>query len=83
MAQFQGFTCDVCGKVIEPRQRTKRTVRLEGAQEGDYHEDLCPDCTVVPEHVELKPIPRRKKPSAQGDPAPAADDQDVPAGVGG
>lgn len=71
MAQFQGFTCDSCGKVVAAEERTKRTVRMEGPRFGngqEYHEDLCPDCVAVPEGVKLRDIPRRKKVADEPDP---------------
>jgi hypothetical protein len=62
MAQFNGFTCDSCGKVVDPAQRTKVTIRYEGnVVDGEYYQDRCPDCVAVPEGVLLKPIRRRRR----------------------
>lgn len=67
MAQFTGFKCDSCGNVIDADQRHKVTTRYEGPDvQGEFSEDRCRDCTVVPEHVTLKPLRRRRaaRPSA-------------------
>lgn len=62
MAQFNGFRCDSCGGVIAPEQRTKKTTKFEGYRtNGEFSEDLCPDCVAVPPDVELKPLRRRRK----------------------
>jgi len=65
MAQYNGFTCDRCGKVVGPEDRTKVTLRFEGKTEGEYHEDRCPDCTkmpiTVPDGTALKRLRRRGK----------------------
>lgn len=62
MAQYNGFTCDSCGTIVSAEERTKRTVRYEGkAAEGEYHQDLCPNCVSLPEGVSLKPLRRRRK----------------------
>jgi hypothetical protein len=62
MAQYNGFTCDSCGKVIDPEERTKVTIRYEGKIiEGECFLDKCPDCVGTPPK-DLKPL-RRRKPS--------------------
>lgn len=61
MAQYNGFTCDLCGNVISPEDRTKVTTRYEGRiVEGEYHQDRCPDCVQPPSGVTLKPLRRRR-----------------------
>lgn len=71
MAQFTGYQCDGCGAVIEKDDRTKKRVRYEGSVvEGDIDSDLCPDCITaevdgLDPKVEIKPIPRRKRKSAE------------------
>ena len=60
MAQYNGFKCDSCGKIFDPEDRTKVTVRYEGKVEGEYFLDKCPDCTVVPDGITLKPLRRRR-----------------------
>ncbi len=61
MAQYNGFTCDSCGNVIPPENRTKVTTRYEGGViEGEYSLDKCPDC-VGTAPKPLKPLRRRRK----------------------
>jgi Zn finger protein HypA/HybF involved in hydrogenase expression len=68
MAQYNGFTCDRCHRVVDPADRTKVTLRFEGKVEGEYHEDRCPDCTSapieVPDGMPLKRLRRRGKKAA-------------------
>lgn len=68
MAQYNGFKCDSCGKVIEPEDRTKVTTRYEGKIiEGEVSLDKCPDCVGEPVKA-LKPLRRRRtKKGAQSD----------------
>jgi hypothetical protein len=62
MAQFTGYQCDSCGEVVSKQNRTKKRIRYEGPVfEGDIDTDLCQDCVSIPEGVDLKPIPRRKR----------------------
>lgn len=64
MAQYNGFTCDSCGNVMSVDDRTRVTMRYEGALvSGEHHIDKCPDCVSVPDGVVLKPL-RRRRPSA-------------------
>lgn len=61
MAQYNGFTCDSCGNVMNADERTRVTVRYEGdVVDGEYHVDKCPQCVNVPEGMTLKPLRRRK-----------------------
>lgn len=61
MAQFQGYRCDRCDRVVDADERTKQTVKYDGPEvEGEFALDLCPDCVVVPEDVTLKPLRRRR-----------------------
>lgn len=61
MGQFKGYTCDGCQAVIDKGKRSRRVVKIDGPIiSGEYAEDLCPDCTTVPEGVTLKPLRRRK-----------------------
>lgn len=67
MAQYNGFTCDSCGKVMSPDERTKVTLRYEGpVHQGECFIDKCPDCVGEPPKP-LKPLRRRR--SRQEDPA--------------
>lgn len=72
MAQYNGFECDSCGKVIPPNERTKVTTRYEGQViEGEYYLDKCPDCVGTPLRP-LKPLRRRsKKASKNGSETPS------------
>lgn len=65
MAQFIGFTCDKCNSVVDSKSRTKKTIKLEGIVNGEYHEDLCPSCVEVPENQDLKPLRRRRLTKAE------------------
>lgn len=61
MAQFIGFECDSCGQVISAKDRNKITHKFDGpAAKGEYVEDRCSECVVVPPHVEMKPLRRRR-----------------------
>lgn len=61
MAQFIGFKCDSCGNIIDTEDRNKVTTRFDGpAAKGEFSEDRCSECTVVPSGVELKPLRRRR-----------------------
>lgn len=60
MAHFSGFTCDNCGTVVSTSERTQRTVKIKGpVAQGEFSEDLCSDCVVIPDDVEMKPLRRR------------------------
>ena len=86
MAQFIGFKCDSCGNIIDTEDRNKVTTRFDGpAAKGEFSEDRCSDCTVVPSGVDLKPLRRRRtkaevqaearaqaEPVEQGDPTPVS-----------
>lgn len=66
MAQYNGFTCDSCHRVMAAHDRTRVTVRYEGqAVNGEYHLDNCPQCVNIPEDVTLKPLRRRRPVGAQ------------------
>jgi hypothetical protein len=61
MAEFRGIKCDLCGNIVAEEAATKKLIRFKGPKvNGEYTEDLCADCTVVPPGVELKPWPRMK-----------------------
>lgn len=61
MSQFIGFECDSCGKVISTEDRNKVTTRYEGpAARGEFSEDRCSECVVVPNAAELRPLRRRR-----------------------
>lgn len=71
MAQYNGFTCDSCGKVVSAEERTKRTVRYVGkVVEGEVSTDLCPECVGKPQG--LKPL--RKRAPKKGRTAEVASD---------
>lgn len=73
MSEYRGYCCDKCGTVMTREQRTRRTVRVEGpALNGEYDEDLCGACLVVPSDVTMRPL-RRRTPRTEGAPAPAQD----------
>lgn len=60
MSEFRGVRCDKCGTVIEKSEATRKTVRIDGPDvSGEYAEDLCRSCTVLPEGVTLRPLRRR------------------------
>lgn len=62
MAKFTGFACDSCGSPTANAQKTKKIIRFEGPTvAGEYVEELCPDCTVRPGDVTLRPLRRRRK----------------------
>lgn len=68
MAQYNGFECDSCGKVVSPDDRTKVTTRYEGRIiEGEYFLDKCPECVGEPVKP-LKPLRRRQARKAAAQP---------------
>lgn len=72
MAQYRGYTCDSCGKVIDKHDVTEVTVRVDGPSlSGEFEQDLCPECAPkrVPEGVEMRPL-RRRHPRAAALAAP-------------
>ena len=69
MAQYNGFICDnpECGKIIDPEDRIKVTVRYEGRTvSGEYSLDKCPGCVGEPPKP-LKPLRRRRSKKALAD----------------
>lgn len=62
MAKLDAVRCDSCGAVVPKEESTEVLHRYKGPRlNGEYVEDLCSGCAVVPEDVELKPWPRQKK----------------------
>lgn len=73
MAEYRGFTCDDCGAVVDKDKRTQKTVKFRGpVTEGEFSEDLCPDCVHIPEGVEMKPL--RKRATHKDGASPVAED---------
>lgn len=62
MAQYRGYQCDMCGKVINTDEVTEVTVRIDGpVLSGEFDQDLCPECAPkrIPEGVVMRPLRRR------------------------
>ena len=63
MGSFQGYTCDRCGNVLQPKEVNKKTSRWVGpAAKGEYTEDYCTNCTKkeIPSDRPLRPLRGRK-----------------------
>jgi hypothetical protein len=79
MSTFRGYRCDKCGKVVDKADVTTRITRVDGpVVSGEYDEDLCRDCIVVPEGATMRPL-RRRHPRGG---APEPDAQPIPAPEG-
>lgn len=66
MAQYRGYSCDMCGHVISSEEVTEVTVRVDGpVLSGEFDQDLCPECAPkrIPDGVAMRPL-RRRNPRA-------------------
>lgn len=61
MATIKVKECDLCGALMKEEEATVKTTSFKGKTSGSFSEDLCPDCTVVPEGVALTPLRTRSK----------------------
>lgn len=62
MAEFRGYRCDRCERIVEKADLTRLTTRYVGSHaNGEYDEDLCPTCTSesLENAPELRPLRRR------------------------
>lgn len=62
MAQFNGYVCDSCERVVPSRDRVKKTVKFDGrAVAGETSLDLCSECAQEQaEGMDLRPLRRRR-----------------------
>lgn len=62
MANYRGYVCDSCGRLMSREERTEVLTRFQGpVVTGEKTEDKCPECLNPPKQEELRPIRRRKK----------------------
>lgn len=62
MAQFSGYVCDECERVVPSGDRVKKTVKFDGREvSGEVSLDLCRECaTAQASHYPgLRPLRRR------------------------
>jgi hypothetical protein len=62
MADFNGFTCDVCDNVWPSDVKTREKRSFTGFKPiGDFYRDLCPSCVARPEGLSPVKVRSRKK----------------------
>lgn len=62
MAQFSGYVCDECERVVPSGLRVKQTIKFDGREvAGEVSLDLCPECarTQAETYPGLRPLRRR------------------------
>ncbi len=59
MATYEGFVCDVCGRVWDNELKTREKRIFTGFKPlGDFFQELCPECVIAP--TGLTPVKRRQ-----------------------
>lgn len=61
MAKMKGFECDSCHNFFGMDKHTKKKVTYDGAVEGEYERDLCPECAGTDKPADAKPRTKRAR----------------------